>query len=168
MSIDVEVDCQQGTLRTEPVCIAYDKSSNGTTNVPPTHKQRICNTTVSGIRNLVDEQRHRGRKASRCTTHKESRQDEPSLVIRTTQPDTQCKEAVAHVYAQFAAIPVGYPRHGQVCDSGASPVDRIDEAEPNARRRVHEFAPLVQSLQAVHQRPVISVCRCCGSQWTGR
>lgn len=126
--------------------ITYDESSNGASDIPPTHEQCICNTTVSRIRNLVDEQGHRGRKASRRTTHEESRQDEASLIVHTAEPNSQCKEAVAYVYAQLAAILVGDPRHGQVRDSGASPVNRIDEAEPDACRRVHEIAPLVQGL----------------------
>ena len=128
----------------QPGCLStYDEGSNGPSNIPPTHEQCVRNATVSGISDLIDEQWYCRGKASRRTTHKESRQDEASLVIRTTQPDSQCKETVAHVYAQLAAVPIGYPGHGQVRDSGASPVNRIDEPEPNTRGRVHEIAPLV-------------------------
>ena len=131
--------------------ITYDESSNGASDIPPTHEQCVRNATVSGISDLIDEQWYCRGKASRRTTHKESRQDEASLVIRTTQPDSQCKETVAHVYAQLAAVPIGYPGHGQICDAGASPVNCIDKSEPDACWRVHEIAPLVQGLQAVHQ-----------------
>lgn len=127
MSVEVRFDDQQAGPGIESMRTTYDKSSDGTSDIPPAHEQCICNATVSGIRNLIDKQRHRSRKASRSTAHEESRQDESRLVTRTAEPDSQCKEAVAHVNAQLAAIPVGYPRHGQVCNSGASPVDRIDE-----------------------------------------
>ena len=77
----------------------YDKRSNCSPNVPPTHKQSIRNTTVCGVRDLVDEQRYRTRKASRSAPNEEPGHDEANIIVNTTQSHSQSEEAVSYVYS---------------------------------------------------------------------
>jgi hypothetical protein len=138
----------------------YNESRNRPSNIPSAHEQSICNATMSRIRDLIDEQRHRAGEARRRTAHEESRQDKANIAVYAAESNSKRQETIAYVNAQFAAEPVGQPRHGQISESRASPIDRIDKAQPGARRRVHEFTPLVQGLEPIHQGTVVSVCGC--------
>jgi len=74
----------------QPGCLStYDEGSNGPSNIPPTHEQRIRNTAMRGVRDLVDEQGHRTRESGGCATDEESRHDETNIIVDTAKTHSQ-------------------------------------------------------------------------------
>lgn len=133
------------------------KSLQECTN-PSTVVQSSTNTTVRRVCNLVDEEGDRGRKACRGIADKETSNSECSLVIGTSLKScTESKENITNPDRHLATISVGNERRYWIHAASTDPIDGIDETKKGSCRPIKVVVPLIQCLETVHQRAIVSV-----------
>lgn len=83
------------------------------------------------------------------------------MVFAEDNEYAQKQPCISEKYAGLSTKFVGCPCGNWIRDTSSKPVDRIDESEPGSCRGFHIGLPLIESLETIHQRPVVSIGGCC-------